>query len=115
MKDYGQTPEKSAAWLEAECLRRCRRLVLSRHLEAVKIERTRPAGSGPNWQLAAFKPELNGIDYHEAMGTIAILRGTYALASRRPGSSGNCVCSPRVHRPVFNLNCEGFGGLGDSP
>ena len=42
-------PEKSAAWLEAECLRRCRLLVLSRHLEAVKIERTKPAGGGPNW------------------------------------------------------------------
>jgi hypothetical protein len=83
MKDCGQMPEKSAAWLEAECLRRCRRLVLSRHLEAVKIERTKPVGSGPNWQLAAFKPELNGIDYHEAMGTIAILRGTYALAKGR--------------------------------
>jgi hypothetical protein len=53
--------EKSAAWLEAECLRWCRLLVLSRHLKAVKIERIKPAGTGPNWQLAPFKPDLDGI------------------------------------------------------
>jgi hypothetical protein len=76
-------PEKSAAWLEAECLRRCRLLVLSRHLEAVKIERTKPAGSGPNWQIAAFKPELEGLAHQEAMTVIAHLRGTYALARGR--------------------------------
>jgi hypothetical protein len=83
MNAYGQMPEKSPAWLEAECLRRCRRLVPCRHLEAVKIERTKPTGSGPNWQLAAFKPELDGIAYQEAMRTIDILRGTYALARGR--------------------------------
>jgi hypothetical protein len=73
-------PEKSAAWLEAECLRMCRHLVLSRHLDAVKIEPTKPSGSGPNWQVAGFKPELGGAAYHEAMHIIAQLRGTYALA-----------------------------------
>jgi hypothetical protein len=44
--DKGLMPEKSAAWLEAECLRRCRLLVLGRNLEAVKIERLKPSGSG---------------------------------------------------------------------
>jgi hypothetical protein len=73
-------PEKSAAWLEAECLRLCSHLVLSRGLEAVKIEPIKPAGSGPNWQVAAFKPELDGVAYQEAMRVIAQLRGTYALA-----------------------------------
>jgi hypothetical protein len=76
-------PEKSAAWLEAECLRRCRLLVLSRDLQAVKIERTKGAGSGPNWQIAAFKPELDGLAYQEATIVIAHLRGTYALARGR--------------------------------
>ena len=76
-------PEKSAAWLEGECLRRCRLLALGRHLEAVKIERTRPPGGGPNWQVAAFKPELDGIAHEEAMVVIAHLRGTYALARGR--------------------------------
>jgi hypothetical protein len=76
-------PEKSAAWLEAECLRRCRLLPLSRHLEAVKIERIKPPGSGPNWQVAAFQPELDGVAHQEAMAVIAHLRGTYALANGR--------------------------------
>jgi hypothetical protein len=76
-------PEKSAAWLEAECLRRCRLLVLSRHLEAVKIERTKPAGGGPNWQIAAFKPELDGVAHEEVMVVVAHLRRTYALVKGR--------------------------------
>jgi hypothetical protein len=76
-------PEKSAAWLEAECLRRCRLLALSRHLEAVKIQRIKPTGNGPNWQVAAFEPELDGVAYQEAMRVIAHLRGTYALAKGR--------------------------------
>ena len=76
-------PEKSAAWLTGECLRRCRLLALGRHLEAVKIERTRPPGGGPNWQVAAFKPELDGIAHEEAMVVIAHLRGIYALARGR--------------------------------
>ena len=76
-------PEKSAAWLEAECLRRCCLLALSRHLEAVEIERVRPTGNGSNWQVAAFKPELDGIAYQEAMRVIAHLRVTYALAKGR--------------------------------
>jgi hypothetical protein len=83
MNEYGRMPEKPAAWLEAECLRRCRRLMQCRDLKAVKIEPTKPAGSGPNWQVAAFKPELDGIAHQEAMKTIDILRGTYALAKGR--------------------------------
>jgi hypothetical protein len=39
--------------------------VLSKHLEAVKIEPIKPLGSGPNWQVAAFKPELEGVAYKE--------------------------------------------------
>jgi hypothetical protein len=81
--DERLVPEKTAAWLEAECLRRCRLLALSGHLEAVKIERTKPARSGPNWQIAAFKPELEGLAHQEAMRVIAHLQGTYALARGR--------------------------------
>jgi hypothetical protein len=53
--------------------------VLSRDLEAVKIEPIKPLGSGPNWQVAAFKPELDGAAYDEAMTRLAHLRQTYAL------------------------------------
>jgi hypothetical protein len=80
MSSYGQMPEKSPAWLEAECLKRCRHLMSCRHLEAVKIEPTKSTGSGRNWQVAAFKPELDEIAHQEAMETIDILRRTYALA-----------------------------------
>jgi hypothetical protein len=76
-------PEKSAAWLEAECLRRCRLLALRRHLEAVKIQRIKPTGNGPNWQVAAFKPERDGVAYQKTMRVIAHLRGTYALEKGR--------------------------------
>jgi hypothetical protein len=79
--DKGLMPEKSADWLEAECLRRCRLLVLGRNLEAVKIERLKPSGSGPNWRVA--KPELHGVAYHEAMAVIGHVRGTYVLANGR--------------------------------
>ena len=57
-------PEKTAAWLEGECLRRCRLLSLGRHLEAVKIERTKPQAAGrigrlrhssPNWTELRMK------------------------------------------------------------
>jgi hypothetical protein len=72
--------EKSAAWLEAECLRMCSHLVRSRHLQGVKIEPMKPEGRGPNWQVAAFKPELDGVAYQEAMRVIAQLRAIYALA-----------------------------------
>jgi hypothetical protein len=87
-------PEKSAAWLEAECLRRCRLLALGRHWRWVDIglgstfgggqdRADKTAGSGPNWQVAAFKPELDGVAHEEAMVVIAHLRGTYALARGR--------------------------------
>ena len=70
MSSYGQMPEKSPAWLEAECLKRCRHLMSCRHLEAVKIEPTKPTGSGRNWQVAAFKPELDEIAHQEAGGSL---------------------------------------------
>jgi len=50
--------KKTAAWLESEALRRCRGSMLLRHLTRVKIEPTKPPGTGPNWQVAGFEPEL---------------------------------------------------------
>ena len=53
-------PEKSAAWLEAECLRRCRRLVLSRHLTSadapeVRVFAKRATGCRP-WHSGCTVP-----------------------------------------------------------
>jgi hypothetical protein len=83
MQESVPKPEKSAAWLEAECLRRCHDLAPCRHLRVVKVKRTKGAGSGPNWQVAAFEPELHGSAADEAMRTIDVLRGIYELARGR--------------------------------
>ena len=67
-------------FIEAECLRRCRARLGCSHLEAVKIERIKPVGRGPNWQIAAFKPELSQVALAEAMREIAKLRSRFTLA-----------------------------------
>ena len=74
--------EKSAEWLEERCLHACHRSMLLRHLARVKIEPIKPPGTGPNWQVVSFEPELRlGAPAHdEAMRIIAQIRGTYALA-----------------------------------
>jgi len=74
--------EKSVEWLQAEALRLCRMQLGCGHLEAVRIGPTKPAGSGPNWELLAFKPELHPGAHGNAMRVIYMLRGKYALAKR---------------------------------
>ena len=75
-------PEKTLEWLQSEALRLCKMRVGCHHLEAVLIGRVRPKGSGPNWELLAFRPELPMGAENEAMEVIHLLRGTYALKSR---------------------------------
>jgi hypothetical protein len=82
-KDDRLMPEKSVEWLQAEALRLCRIQIGCHHLEAVLIGPTKPKGSGPNWELLAFKPELGGAAHNVAMRVIHIMRGTYALAKRQ--------------------------------
>jgi len=74
-------PLKSRDFIEAECLRVARLQVGCRHLKGVKIRRTKPIGSGPNWEVLAFVPELPPIARKEAMNALDVLRGTYALAA----------------------------------
>ena len=73
---------KTAKWLENKCLHMCRASTLCRHLRRVKIEPTKPPGTGPNWQVAGFDPPLgeNSPAYREAMRIINRIRVTYALA-----------------------------------
>ena len=54
-----------------------------RSTSSVKIGPTRPMGSGPNWKLLAFKPELHDRAYDNAVKAISILRRIYALARNR--------------------------------
>jgi hypothetical protein len=76
-------PEKARDFLEAECLRVARLQLGCKHLQAVRIGRTKPSGSGPNWEVLGFKPELPTIAHQEAMEAIDGLRGRYALAKRK--------------------------------
>jgi len=75
-----QMPQKTQEWLEAKALEIVRREKGCQELQAVRIKRTDPEGSGANWQVAAFEPRLSPAAEIFAMEAIALLRGTYALA-----------------------------------
>jgi hypothetical protein len=75
-----QMPEKTAAFIEAECLRVAKLQLGCSDLTAVRIGRTKPRGSGPNWEVFGFKPDLPQQAQEMAMTAIAKLRQTYALA-----------------------------------
>ena len=77
-------PEKSREFIQALCLEMCRKRLGCRHLQRILIGRTKPNGSGPNWEILAFEPELPPAAYLEAMKAVKILGGTYALAPTRP-------------------------------
>ncbi len=74
-----QMPEKTQAWLESKALEMARHEKGCGELEAVRIKRIVPEGSGANWQVAAFAPPLPPAAEIFAMEAIALLRGTYAL------------------------------------
>jgi hypothetical protein len=73
-------PERSKNFIEAECLKVAKLQVGCSHLRRVLIGRTRPEGSGPNWEVLGFTPVLPTIAHHEAINAIASLRQRYALA-----------------------------------
>jgi hypothetical protein len=75
----GPLPQKNQEWLEAKALEIARGERGCRELEAVRIERIVPEGSGANWKVAAFEPPLAPAAEILAMEVIAILRGTYAV------------------------------------
>ena len=74
-------PEKTQAWLESKALDMARREKGCGELEAVRIKRIPPEASGANWQVAAFEPQLTPAAEIAAMESIALLRGTYAVAA----------------------------------
>lgn len=74
-------PEKSVGVLQGLCLQMCQQRIGCRHLQRILIGRTRPDGSGSNWEVLAFEPELSSIAHAEAMKAVDILRRTYALGA----------------------------------
>ena len=50
----GKMPEKSREFIEAECLKVARLEQGCSDLVRVRIGRTKPRGSGPNWEVLGF-------------------------------------------------------------
>jgi hypothetical protein len=53
---------------------------VSGEIKEVKIRRTYPTGTGPNWEVQEFVPALPPIAKRAALVAISHLTGTYALA-----------------------------------
>jgi hypothetical protein len=75
-------PEKRREEIEIECLRMARRAVGCSHLRGVRIGPLKPNGSGPNWEVFGFSPQLPAVAQIEALEMIAPLRQQYALKRR---------------------------------
>jgi hypothetical protein len=68
-----------------ECLKVARRALGCSDLSGVRIGPLKPAGSGPNWEVFGFSPELPKLAHDEALKAIAPLRQTYALKRNEKG------------------------------
>jgi hypothetical protein len=80
--DDNKMPERSQQFIEAECLKMTRRQLGCSDVRDVRIGRTKPGGSGPNWEVLGFTPDLPEVAKHEALDAIAALRQMYALARK---------------------------------
>jgi hypothetical protein len=76
----GKMPEKSREFIEAECLKVARLEQGCSDLVRVRIGRTKPRGSGPNWEVLGFSPDLPELAQIDALKAIDRLRQKYALA-----------------------------------
>jgi hypothetical protein len=72
-------PEKSRDFIQAECLKVAKRQLGCHDLQAVRIGRTKPKGSGPNWEVLGFTPALPPVAHDLAIIATAPLRQRYAL------------------------------------
>jgi hypothetical protein len=75
-----QMPEMTRAVLNAECVRLVRNHALGcKGVQAVSIVRATPPGSGPNWYVSQFIPELPPFAEKEAREVCLYLSERYAL------------------------------------
>jgi hypothetical protein len=74
-----EMPEMTREFLEAKSLQVARSCLGCGDLQAVKIARQPPGGSGPNWFASEFIPPLPPLAEKEARMAIVKLSGKYAL------------------------------------
>jgi hypothetical protein len=75
-----EMPRKSAAELEAECLRLLAMDPHTRGIKRVEIVRVYPKGTGPNWTYGALDPMPTRAGLAIAQTLIASVYGRWALA-----------------------------------
>jgi hypothetical protein len=75
-----EMPRKSAAELEAECLRLLAMDPHTRGIKRVEIIRMYPKGTGPNWTYGALDPMPTRAGVAIAQTLIASVYGRWALA-----------------------------------
>jgi hypothetical protein len=76
-----EKPQKSRAFIEAECVKAAITHNLCRELKHVKIRRLFPSGDAPNWQPAEFEPPLSTVGECKAQQAISPLFDKYELAA----------------------------------
>jgi len=79
-----KAPEKTAMFIEGECLKVAGRAQGCSELTAVRVGPLKPEGSGPNWEVLGFTPDLPPLAASSAHEAIAPLRQRYALAPSHP-------------------------------
>jgi hypothetical protein len=79
-KSDAQTPPKTIAELEIECLKVLKYNPYTRDITRVGIVRLNPGGSGPNWTVVKYEPLPSADGLQIAIDLIATVSGAFALA-----------------------------------
>jgi hypothetical protein len=74
-------PQKSRAFIEAECVKAASAQNLCRELKHVRIRRLFPSGDAANLEPAEFEPPLSAVGECVAQKAISSLPDSYALAA----------------------------------
>src|SRR6476659_161660 len=94
-----EMPRKSAAELEAECLRLLAMDPHTRGIKRVEIIRMYPKGTGPNWTYGALDPIPTRAGVAIAQTLIASVYGRWALADQCAHAA--LACRGRVNHHLL--------------
>jgi hypothetical protein len=87
-KSDAQTPPKTIAELEIECLKVLKYNPHTRDITRVGIVGLNPEGSGPNWTVVKYEPLPSAIGLQIARDLIAGVSGTFALETTGAEKNG---------------------------